>query len=466
MSTLSLTIFRGPEQVSGQQFRARGPEVTVGRGTQCDWVLPDPHRSLSRSHCRFELTAGSWHLVDLSANGTFVNTATQALGQANPHAVRNGDRLRMGDYEIEVRVQEAALAPPPAPAGFGLDSNPFASPGDGGFAGVRLPGLDDSPAPPAAYNPTAYPHAASPFAGAASDHAAAASDAFIPPAVIQPDVAAAPDDWFRSALLPTPRKNKPAVDLPFEAETPVAVPALHSPPHHSPPHHSPPHFPPPLHPPPAQQPAAAHAQPGAWAQSPAPAQGGNTLAALALLLKGAALPDDALHRSASNPEKVLGQAGGVLQAAVAGMRALLVARGLVKREFRIEQTMLRPKENNPLKFAASDEQALASLLDPRTDGVGAVAKAIEDLTTHEVAVLAATQAAARAMLLQLAPDALEADDPGGSNLLPGAREKRLWLAYKRRHATLMAQLEDDFESAFGTAFARAYEQAVESGGRR
>lgn len=437
MSTLSLTIFRGPEQVSGQQFQARGPEVTVGRGTQCDWVLPDPHRSLSRAHCRFELTSGVWQVVDMSANGTFVNAASQPLGQTAPHTVRSGDRVRLGDYEIEVRLQEAAVAPPPALATQGFDSNPFAAPGDGGFAGVRLPGLDDPPAPATGYRDTGYALPSSPFAGAVSDHAAATSGAFVPPAVVQGPVEAAPDDWFRSALLPTPRRNSPAAApaAPVEARPLAPPPPIDSP-----------------------------ARQTAFATPPAALPGGNALASLALLLKGAALPDDALHRAASNPDKVLMQAGGVLQAAVAGMRALLLARGLVKREFRIEQTIMNPKGNNLLKFAASDEQALASLLDPRNDGALAVQKAVEDLTTHEVAVLAATQAAARAMLMQLTPDTLEADDTGGSGLLPGAREKRLWAAYKRRHATLMAQLEDDFESAFGTAFARAYEQAVESGG--
>ncbi len=435
MSTLSLTIFRGPEQVSGQQFQARGPEVTVGRGTQCDWVLPDPHRSLSRTHCRFELTSGVWRVVDMSANGTFVNATPQPLGPTAAHTVRNGDRLRLGDYEIEVRLQEAPAAPTPAAPGF--DSNPFAAPGDGGFGGVRLPGLDDPPAASAGYRDTGYAQPASPFAGAVSDHAAAASDAFVPPAVVHGAVDAAPDDWFRSALLPTPRRSAPAAPPAPPAEVrPVApLPVMDSP-----------------------------ARQTAFAAPPALQPGGNALASVALLFKGAALPDDVLHRAASNPDKVLTQAGGVLQAAVAGMRALLLARGLVKREFRIEQTIMNPKGNNLLKFAATDEQALASLLDPRNDGAHAVQKAVEDLTTHEVAVLAATQAAARAMLMQLAPDGLEADDPGGSGLLPGAREKRLWAAYRRRHATLMAELEDDFESAFGTAFARAYEQAVESGG--
>ena len=41
----------------------------------------------------------------------------------------------------------------------------------------------------------------------------------------------------------------------------------------------------------------------------------------------------------------------------AQVRALLIARADVKREFRIEQTMLRSAGNNPVKFAASVAQA-------------------------------------------------------------------------------------------------------------
>ena len=56
---------------------------------------------------------------------------------------------------------------------------------------------------------------------------------------------------------------------------------------------------------------------------------------------------------------------------------------------------------------------------------------VDDLTAHQVATLAATQAAARALLDGLRPAQLEAEDAGGG-LLPGAREKRLWEAYARR----------------------------------
>jgi type VI secretion system protein ImpI/type VI secretion system protein len=190
-----------------------------------------------------------------------------------------------------------------------------------------------------------------------------------------------------------------------------------------------------------------------------PAPSGDAAAGLAAFLDGAGLPAAMAARAQQDPEAALRAAGAILRAAVAGMRALLIARADVKREFRIEQTMLRAANNNPLKFAATEEQALAALIDPRTSALPAMQETVDDLTAHQVAALAATQAAARALLARLAPAPLEAEDPGGG-LLPGAKERRLWEAYKRRHAQLEEQFEDDFDSAFGKAFARAYEQAT------
>jgi type VI secretion system protein ImpI/type VI secretion system protein len=191
-------------------------------------------------------------------------------------------------------------------------------------------------------------------------------------------------------------------------------------------------------------------------------------AAMAALLRGAGIPPGALHGAAAgNPLAVFEQAGAALRAAVSGIRALLIARADVKREFRIEQTMLRAAGNNPVKFAATDEAAIAALLAGGPRGPQAVAETVGDLTAHEVATLAATQAAARALLLKLAPEVVEEADAGGGGLF-GSREKRLWDAYRRLHARVTEQFEDDFDSAFGKEFARAYEQAVaagEGGGR-
>lgn len=145
------------------------------------------------------------------------------------------------------------------------------------------------------------------------------------------------------------------------------------------------------------------------------------------------------------------------------MRQLLIARADVKREFRIEQTILRAAGNNPVKFAATVEAAMLGLLTGpgAASGIGnaaALRETVDDLNIHQVATLSATQAAARALLGRLAPEPLEAETSSGG-IIPGARERRLWESYKKLHRQMIDQFDDDFDSAFGKAFARAYEEA-------
>ena len=66
---------------------------------------------------------------------------------------------------------------------------------------------------------------------------------------------------------------------------------------------------------------------------------------------------------------------------------------------------------------------------------------MHDLTAHQVATLAATQAAARALLTRLAPAPLESDAPSGG-IMPGAREKALWAAYKKLGVQELKDLEE------------------------
>lgn len=472
MSTLTLTVLRSPDHVPAQQRQVQGGELTIGRSAECGWPLPDPLKSLSRKHCTLEFSGGSWQVRDLSVNGTFVNALTAPVGRDMVQPLHDGDRLLLGDYEIEVHLDEATYAAP-APRSLDLGRSPFDDTPRPGFAAARLPGLDD-------------PLDMSPGFGRPSlaedvmpDHTPSSSDAFVPPPMVPGGGGKqlVPDDWFRE-IDPGPA----AAPLFAPTPAPLFAPAPErrpSEPFGVPPVDDP--FGQTLQPVAAARPSGAvgeldlaFATAGLVVPAPAPmrpvpaaspaASGGDMAAALSALMAGSDLPPDLVARAAADPEAALRNAGALLRAAVAGIRALLIARGSVKREFRIEQTMLRSKENNPLKFAASDEQALAALLDPRAQAhaLHAVEESISDLTLHQVATLAATQAAARALFEQMGPDKLEAEVTGGG-FLPGALDKRRWEAYKRRHARLLEQFEDDFESAFGTAFARAYEQAVDRG---
>ena len=134
----------------------------------------------------------------------------------------------------------------------------------------------------------------------------------------------------------------------------------------------------------------------------------------------------------------------------------------VKSSFRIEQTRIQRRGNNPLKFAADD--ALLGLLDPVRRGVEprvAISETLLDLRLHELASVTAMQAAAHALVQSLAPAAVDAALPHRPvDLWPKGRRARLWSAAVAHHARIEAALADDFDSAFGRAFAIAYEEAM------
>jgi predicted component of type VI protein secretion system len=76
----------------------------IGRHTTNDWVLRDPERYVSGRHAEIEHRGGAWLLRDISTNGTFVNASDEALGPDRLHELSNGDRFRIGEYDIEVEI--------------------------------------------------------------------------------------------------------------------------------------------------------------------------------------------------------------------------------------------------------------------------------------------------------------------------------------------------------------------------
>jgi predicted component of type VI protein secretion system len=84
----------------------------IGRHTSNDWVLRDPDRYVSGRHAEIEHRGGVWLLRDTSTNGTFVNDGDEALGPDRLHQLSSGDRLRIGEYEIEVEITGGNDFPP------------------------------------------------------------------------------------------------------------------------------------------------------------------------------------------------------------------------------------------------------------------------------------------------------------------------------------------------------------------
>lgn len=76
----------------------------IGRNVGNDWVLRDTDRYVSGRHAEIEHRGGTWWVRDLSTNGTFINDADEALGPDRVHQLANGDRIRIGEYDIEVEI--------------------------------------------------------------------------------------------------------------------------------------------------------------------------------------------------------------------------------------------------------------------------------------------------------------------------------------------------------------------------
>src|SRR5439155_1697966 len=156
--------------------------------------------------------------------------------------------------------------------------------------------------------------------------------------------------------------------------------------------------------------------------------------------------------------------GALLRAMLAGTLELLAARSIAKRELGASPTLLRTRENNPLKFSPDADAALAHMLGPPQRGfvppLEAVADAFGDLRAHELALLAGMRAALEAVVARLDPQVLqERLAPQGllGSMVPLQRKARLWEAYGEQHAQIVQEIEGDIDSLFARAFRQAYE---------
>jgi len=427
-----LNIVRCPDSVVPESRRVSAGEFSIGRGNDCDWVLADPERHLSKRHCVLAYRSGGWWLADVSTNGTFVNGDTTPLGSQAVRNLEDGDRLHLGSYEIEVRVEvdRPANAPRPKPGRPArvespFDADPFADPKSDGASPFEEPvaeaSLHSGARLPEDFDPLRADDDDLPSSGPTHpDHSPVVEDAFRAPRVTN----LLPEDWDDD-LAPVPDPSVP---------TPAAPPGKA------------PVFPP--------EPAAVPV--ASVLPSPEPGPGGE----LAAFLKGAGLA----QASVAEPLAAMEQLGQAFRAAVSGLRSTMMARAAVKSEFRISQTTIRARGNNPLKFSANDDDALAALLGigRRTDmpPETAITEALRDVRLHELATAAAMQAAARALLARLDPGPVRRDaERAGLNLVPAQAKARSWDAFESLFAKTTQALADNFDSVFGSAFARAYEQA-------
>jgi len=222
----------------------------------------------------------------------------------------------------------------------------------------------------------------------------------------------------------------------------------------------PPYVPPAYVPPPAPTPAAA---PMAYAAS---GQGADTAALWQAFCEGAGIRMAAPPQGL-NPD-LMRVIGSLLNASVDGALRMMAVRAATKHELRAQVTVIRSRENNPLKFSPDAQSALEQLLQPPVRGFlpgpAAMQDAMRDLVGHTIGTMAGTRAALEGVLTRFQPKALEAKLTSRSvldSVLAMNRKAKLWELYLQHFEAIRDEAQEDFHTLFGKAFLEAYEDQLE-----
>lgn len=388
----------------------------IGRGKECEWVLPDKTKQVSRRHALVSFEQGAFVIEDLSTNGIYNALGRERLEKGKKYAIEHGSTYRIGEYSIQARLLhkpdsylsgQEIQAEDIIPAGDVLADDPLlALEQQDEFTARKRLGL---------YNDLlgAAPAAKPSFQ---ADHTAA-------PLSAMPDIVLVPEDWNDDLDEPAPA---PAAPSPEPAQT----------------------LPEDVTPPPVQEPLPARED----SRRPCP-----EVESFFRALGFAHAPDAPEER-----ERIMLQAAELLTVSVDGMLQALRNRADSKNELRLPVTTMTLASNNPLKFSPTGKVALDYLLAPSHEGFLSPARAMqngfEDLHSHSMGLMAGARAVAQAILARTGPDAIEArlEATGPVRFF---RTRRLWRAYARLHAGLREDT-NSFAAFFLDAFARAYEMQV------
>lgn len=142
---------------------------------------------------------------------------------------------------------------------------------------------------------------------------------------------------------------------------------------------------------------------------------------------------------------------------------LLRARSSIKNELRVQRTMIQITDNNPLKFSASAADAINTMFSSENQAFmrpsDAVKSSFDDLSDHQVAVLAGMRAGYDTMLRHFDPEALDKRFNNPSSLLSNKKAKN-WEAFEHYYAMLKRDGEASYELLFGDNFATTYEKQL------
>ena len=382
---------------------------TIGRATDNEWILPDPERYLSGNHARVDFRAGKYVLVDTSSNGTYVNGAQVPLGKYHDYLLKDGDYVRLGEYELLVSIDKSNDFPPE-------DSAIVAYDGQSASSAVKKSTADDL--------------------GADLD----LSQLFEPSDLFASDSGIRPRDAYGQAV---PSRAEPLSPPQLDPNADAAGTPWHM-------------MTRPLQ---VEGPKAeGGALPGARPQNPVLYEG-DFDTGLTAFCRGAGIDPRSVTTEARGAALQL--AGQLLREAVLGLMDLNQSRNEFRNRFRISAPANDGPES-PLNFSRGVDEALVRLLttfSTRAGSVEAIRTNFRELKAQNTAALAATRAAFEEFLGRVNPTELEErfERATKRGVFGSQNKAKYWELYGEMFAGLAQRPADGFPHLFTEAFAKAYE---------
>jgi type VI secretion system protein len=392
---------------------------TIGRSADNDWVLPDPLRYVSAHHARVEFRNGRFYLQDVSTNGVFVNDGPEPLARRGTegYPIRNGDVIRIGDYQV-VAALDADIEQPPADTGAAAVPTSIHALHTLGRAaqtdiGAML-NLDDLLVPD---SPT--------------------GESMLPVNAYGQAIMQAPVRAVASAPRPVPNTDPDEDSLARRVErlAKAARREIQS------------------------RPNGAAATNGAAANG---AQLFDVNTGLQVFCRGAGIDADRLPADAQT--RLLHLAGQLFREALVGFKDLDRSRSDSRNRFRIELPPPDADDPRPTLSRSTVEELLLGLLlsheSRRLDAVQWLREAVTEAKTHELATQQATRAAFVEFLDRLDPAELEArfERAARRGKARSADKAQYWELFTTFYRNLIEMPADHLPHTFVEAFAAAYRE--------
>ena len=385
---------------------------TIGRGTDNAWILPDPERYLSGKHVRIDFRAGSYVLVDTSSNGTYVNGSQVPLGKYHDYVLKDGDYVRLGEYELLVSIDKGTDFPPDSDAVVAYD-------GQSPSSAVKKSTANDL--------------------GADLD----LSQLLEPSDQLDVDTGIRPRNAYGQAVTADRDANVPSANVP-SANAPSA------------------NAPTPWHmmtrPLKVAGKTDEELAPLLRSQGPALYEGDFDLG-LAAFCRGAGVDPRTITPDARN--NALQLAGQLLREAVLGLMDLNQGRNDFRNRFRIP-TPANNGPESPLNLSQGVDEALVRLLttvSTRAGSVDAIRENFRELKAQSVASLTAMRAAFEEFLGRVDPKELEErfERATKRGVFGSQNKTKYWDLYAEMFGALAQRPAEGFPHLFTEAFAKAYE---------